>query len=717
MPDDVPVQSPPPSTSRVGRACERCRRQKLKCDDSRPCIMCVRSGMVCKNQAGPTPRRSRKGPARRARTFASNDVRSQSTPTETRPRCRAGINSSAVGFAVNIFGEHAASHADDISSIPGHPLHSTGSVSEWSLKGMRMPPAPLMLELLDAYFERVHWFICLFYRPRFMDSVRPLLDSAVWKVDDRGPVVTALLLAALGLQCAAQDPNWSGHDTLASSSLQAHALKDDLLAEVRLHLMDLLDDCRIESVQICILLGTFYIYHGSPSLAWNILGLSVRTAYALSLHTDDHDLTFDPITAEIRHRTWNHVTIADTFAAMIFGRPLSLDPAFCGLHQVTQLEDNELLPTTCNDALQDPNVNGLSFFVFRYRLYEIIRSYLYQFRGLNLQNPVSVDAMFRLVETIENARTSLEALKAEVPPALLRRAWTDDDPMINNRSSSSSSSSSQHQRPIDNLSLQGHMLQLTYDSVVMFIHRPLLEYHVAPELRSGIASLMPKIRATINRAFEAALRISKVPATPFESQFCISFLLMHFFSAGVILCLPPTLWPFSAKATESKAGTLRIIRAARKLRLKSQIAKHTEELLTKLVRLCLQQELENALKDDGSPKMAGASSHLQCVHDGDSAPSAPQHQTTTTQDETTAAEQQFFSSNEYNGNFVTGSIPVETDQGFSFNPFWNGQYHQIDDQLDEALGNFGQMLFNLVPNDPYSVWNWGSGNWGGSGLR
>ncbi|KAL1884845.1 hypothetical protein Plec18167_001500 [Paecilomyces lecythidis] len=645
--------------------------------------MCIRSGMVCKNQAEPTPRRSKKGTARRARTPASNGARSQSTPTETRPG-RAGINSSAVGFAVNIFGEHAASHADDISSIPGHPLHSTGSVSEWSLKGMRMPPAPLMLELLDAYFERVHWFICLFYRPHFMDSVRPLLDSAVWKVADRGPVVTALLLAALGLQCAAQDPNWSGHSLLASSSLEACALRDDLLAEVRLHLMDLLDDCRIESVQICILLGTCYIYHGSPSLAWNILGLSVRTAYALSLHIDDNDLSFDPITAEIRRRTWNHVTIADTFAAMIYGRPLSLDPAFCGLHQVTQLEENELLPTSLHGALQDPNVNGLSFFMFKYRLYEIIRSYLYQFRGLNLQNPISVDVMFRLVETIENARTSLEALKAEVPPALLRRAWTDDDSMLHDRPSS-------QQRAIDDLSLQGHMLQLTYDSVVIFIHRPLLEYHVAVELRAGISTLMPKIRASMNRAFEAALRISNVPVTPFESQFCISFLLMHFFSAGVILCLPPTLWPFSAKANESKAGTLRIVRAARKLRLKSQIAKHTEELLTKLVRLCLQQELENALKEDGSPKMAGASSHLQCVNDGYSMsapPAVPQHQTT--HDETTA-EQQFFSSNEYNSNFDTQGLAVEAEQDFSFDPFWNGQYHQIDDQLDEALGNFGQM--------------------------
>ncbi|KAJ5226611.1 uncharacterized protein N7469_006617 [Penicillium citrinum] len=36
--------------TKVGRACGRCRRQKLRCDIQRPCTLCLRAGVEC--QAG-----------------------------------------------------------------------------------------------------------------------------------------------------------------------------------------------------------------------------------------------------------------------------------------------------------------------------------------------------------------------------------------------------------------------------------------------------------------------------------------------------------------------------------------------------------------------------------------------------------------------------------------------------------------------------------------
>ncbi|KAJ5723442.1 hypothetical protein N7488_001477 [Penicillium malachiteum] len=44
---------------RVSSACQRCRRQKLKCDRERPCALCTRSGVICISENRPTQRRRR----------------------------------------------------------------------------------------------------------------------------------------------------------------------------------------------------------------------------------------------------------------------------------------------------------------------------------------------------------------------------------------------------------------------------------------------------------------------------------------------------------------------------------------------------------------------------------------------------------------------------------------------------------------------------------
>jgi hypothetical protein len=108
------------------------------------------------------------------------------------------------------------------------------------------------------------------------------------------------MVSAVGLQCVLQDPQWYGHELLRASNLDANILEEKLLTEVQHHLVSLLDDCRIETVQVCILLGTHHIYHGSPTIAWNVLGLSVRVAYALSLNFEKTNSNEPRIVEEIR---------------------------------------------------------------------------------------------------------------------------------------------------------------------------------------------------------------------------------------------------------------------------------------------------------------------------------------------------------------------------------------------------------------------------------
>jgi hypothetical protein len=406
--------------------------------------------------------------------------------------------------------------------------------------------------------------------------------------------MAALVAAAIGLECVAQDNEWPGHTLLASSSFDAASLQNSLIEEVRLHVMNLLDDCTVESVQVCLLLGTYYIYHGSPALAWNMFGISVRTAYALSLHCESAVTLADPVRSQVYRRTWNHLIVADTYAAMIYGRPCSLDAAFCNWHELMELEDTRLLASVA-DLDQGSGLTGLAFSTLKYRLYEIMRSCLYKFRHMNLQ---SSNGFALLVETILEGRAALSAWKAGLPlifnhPSVLEtHRHPDSEALVYKR-----------------LFLQSQTLQLTYDSAVIFVNRPLLEYQARPEFQAAVSENQVVVRSSLDLCFKAALRVSHVSADLQKSEFSLSFVLMNFFTAGVIMCLAPTLWPLSKASTEAKAGVLRIVRASRRFRNKSQIARHTDQLLTRLLRSISQQELENALGENDQTMVAGTREH------------------------------------------------------------------------------------------------------------
>lgn len=599
---------------------------------------------------------------------------------------------------------------------------------------MSRPPTLVMEALVDAFFDRMNWFTMIFHETSFRASAQRIFSNDSWERDELGPVLAVLMVSALGLQCVVHDPSWAGHKLLAEASLGSSVLLDALITEVRIHLLDLLDDCCIETVQVCSLLGTYYIFHASPTLAWSILGLSVRTAYALALHCDDDDQDVDPIVAQVRRRNWNHITVADTFAAMVYGRPASLDAAFSYLHPLQDLDDTRVSAALASHPLLAPSdhsrvpVTRATFHFLKARLYEIIRQALNRFRVLRLQNPISAEDLASLVQAVQYSRSRLEAWREDLPPIF------DCDPDSGRESLDSftgdESLSPEDQTVLRHLSLQSLTLQVTYDSAVIFVHRPLLEYRVAVESRPVVPShLLEVVRESLDLSVNAALRISRVPVVRLETQFSISFVLMNFFTAGVILCIPPTIWPFSAVAHDAKAGTLRIIRASRSLRDVTQIAPHTEKLLTELLRLSLQQEVDLGLQHDRVDRQSEmnkqtleqaqhASSRELAYREDDEEPQIHanlQHQNPILDSEllsapgtSTAMRPGLALNQDTSVGDHMNIVPPSSDAGHhddhmvpGFDIAWpplgyDGQRNQVDSQLDEVFGTFGQSKLELA---------------------
>lgn len=719
-------------------------------------------------QQPPAPQSSPGAETGAGATFRS-PAKLQAVASSTPEGQHYGANSSAVGFAAHMFGDTAAVDSSDITSIPGQAGRSKrlsvgpDSARTWSLVTMDCPPPAVMELLIDAYFARMQWFILTLHETSFRQKARHTFSRTSWHQPELGTVLVGLMASAVGLRSACRDPQWRGHAILSRCALPPDLLLDSLIKEVRFHLIDLLDDCCIETVQVCSMLGAYYMFHASPTLAWSIIGLSSRTAYALSLHCDSDDdhgdkesmsRDHDPITSQVRRRNWNHILVADTFAAMIYGRPASLDAAFSHVHSLSDLDDMAIGPGLLShpqfgpkcrtDASSSRVVTLQTFHILKYRLYEIIRTSLNSFRVLRLQNPISPEELDSLVQTVQDVRASLDAWKAELPPIF------DCDPdaqeVVLTELASIKNLSAREERDRHHLSLQIMCLCITYASAVIFVHRPLLEYRVAAGSRQAVPRrTLDVVAESLRLSVKAAIHMSRVPVKKLEHHFVMPFVLMNYFTAGVILCIPPTTWPLSAIAHEAKAGTLRIIRATRALKHVSPVAAHTEQLLTSLLRQSLQQEVDNGLQEElrlemslNEPQRAGslitsdnqplpppgldspykheafgqdaAASQLPTsarqsaayfpMSSERSVPAAEEQQTPQPDDVLLASST---SSLDSNVNFMPGPSDLgpggetgnyfASDSEFQDAPmgnYYSEQRNQVDSRIDEAIGTFGQ---------------------------
>jgi hypothetical protein len=164
--------------------------------------------------------------------------------------------------------------------------------------GMDLPSKQACDSLLDSYFLRVHWFSLVVYEPKFRARYNKIMDKGLAYSADHGFLLLLVMLLILG--------SWYRSKLDADEDETSDGLenmRDDFLRLVRERFMDLMDEDSLEFVQLCELLGSFYLYHGRPRSSFSILGAATKTAQAIGLHREPEERhTFED--AEERKRVW-----------------------------------------------------------------------------------------------------------------------------------------------------------------------------------------------------------------------------------------------------------------------------------------------------------------------------------------------------------------------------------------------------------------------------
>ncbi|KAE8352515.1 fungal-specific transcription factor domain-containing protein [Aspergillus coremiiformis] len=524
-----------------------------------------------------------------------------------------GEAESAMGLARKIC-ELGSQHLDERTTfaIPGYRASTSAPLAPSAVAGQRVPissilgqPLPLgelMDELLEEYFDAIHWFSLVVYEPKFRRRLRSIDDGSAYP--SQKPFLL-LLAVMLGMAAWYRSQRNRNPDDPGDHWRQWCA---DLVGIAEANLVELMDEPSVTAVQTCILLGSYHVYHGRPNLSFALLGATIKMSQALGMHREPVQGEFGDI--EERKRVWWTIYTWDRFASITYGRPLGINDNDCNLSMPADTFENPSFPghgsgeknLICYSAYQR-ELNRL--YLIASRALEAV----FGSRTFRTSQQLAGDTYASLVT---HATQELQRWRASLPVHLALDLDRDYLPDGEPRSRAHA--------------LQSLSLQLTYDNVLIVLHRPLLARQVdhltsttrPPHGSSDSGSPASQAagsssHSTPGLSFEApfptshaassdlwmnaAVRTARVTEMPVLAQLAtdshlVAFLAINLFNAAIVLVVMALSEPLSDTAQVVKRTITRILRLQDLIGTRSALSKQSTTVLKNVVTMLLRRESE-----------------------------------------------------------------------------------------------------------------------------
>ncbi|EQB52418.1 hypothetical protein CGLO_07951 [Colletotrichum gloeosporioides Cg-14] len=631
-----------------------CRRNKSRCDAFRPCSLCVRANVDCEQttldehpKVRPQSRSERRTSKLRKRPHANNTLNARSANSNPaqqtlslREDCVAeiiendyvaqsitqhgswppldyGESESAMGIARKIY--RLGSQTIDENQTSAIPDGGAGTRTPLPRNGCQRLPITTILEgrfpdvgtihlLLEEYFEAVHWFSLVVYEPKFRRQLESIEDG--YAHPSEAPFLT-LLSTVLGMAAWYQSKK-----RLHDHSQDWRLWSDDLLKIVEMRLVQVMDQRSLAAVQTLILLGSHHVYHGRPNLSFALLGATIKMSHALGLHRRQKDGSFDDI--EERKRVWWTIYTWDRFASISYGRPLSINDEDYNVDLPAKFSESPFFGSEATQA----QVTGVCYSPYQTELTQL---YLIASPALKkIFGSLSARATCQYFDSehrslITNVIQRLSSWRRHLPPELCLDLKRDYDP------SNTGWSVRAHL-------LQSLSLQLTFDNLLIVLHRPFLARQLenlslsspGPNGSSVAEMISPSAShggpqslashgsvhsphedqefgieptAISEQRWDAAVRTASVTELPQLTQLAteshlVAFVAMNMFNAAIVLILVALSDPLSDQAQGIKRPITKVFRLEELLGQRSSLSSQSSAVLKNLIRLLLRREGE-----------------------------------------------------------------------------------------------------------------------------
>ncbi|KAH0600132.1 hypothetical protein MHUMG1_01128 [Metarhizium humberi] len=599
--------------TRVSNACRRCRRNKSRCDSFRPCSLCLRADVECESAQleesariqTPIVRKSRRRLTRRIRPHlgdargSSKATTSPSTSPNNAPpnasehdafhdethqvRCevpsklsdnvhsRHGEADSAMGIArkrlqISRLGSQGIESCSTFAIPDGgyraqSPRSGLGDtrIPISTILGSRFPDRRLIQQLMEDYFDAVHWFSLVIYEPKFRKRLASVEDGYAYQSDASFLTLLSMVLCMAAWYRSNREAHEADEDWRRWS--------EDLLGIVESRLICLMDETSITAVQTCILLGSHHVYHGRPNLSFALLGATIKISHALGIHR--HLPHKSPDEIEERKRVWWTIYTWDRFASISYGRPLSINDEDFNLEMPLEYPESPYFSQKSGSQQSSDLV---------YSRYQTELSSLYR-----IVSP-ALKVIFGSIST-HNSKQRYESEYASL--------LTFDNVLI------------VLYRPF--LAKQVDHLSIMPSNAYALASRagsPVPELHGSPLTESLRNLTTPDAASNSNNNSEywlsAAVRTGRLAELPELAQLAkeshlVAFMAINLFHAAIVLILLALSDPLSDRAQKLKRTITRVLRLQQLLGKQSALSKQSGFVLQNLISLLLKREEEAML--------------------------------------------------------------------------------------------------------------------------
>lgn len=526
-----------------------------------------------------------------------------------------GEAESTLGIAQKIYGlGRQLIDEQATSAIPGYQASTSVAdrhvtavgqrVPIASILGQPLPPTDIMYSLLDDYFDAVHWFSLVIYEPTFRNNLLSVADGLAYS--SQKPFLI-LLAAVLGMGAWYRSQRKAAAATDNDNWRQMSA---GLLKLVESCIVELMDQPSVTAAQIFVLFGSYCVYHGRPNLSFSLLGATIRISQAAGLHRDPSRGNFEE--KEERKRVWWTIYTWDRFASITYGRPLGINDRDCNISMPADILENPHFVAPASE--QGYTVCYSTYQRELNRLYLMASTALEAIFGSRTSGSSKALAGDEYLGLVKEATQNLQKWQDELPGTLVLNL--DEDFQAD-----SGLEAKAH-------ALQSLSLHLTYDNILIVLHRPLLARQVdhlsTDPSKSGQRSALETNNRQPNAAtpnqpdspfealspnasvassvhwWNAALRTSRVTELPVLAQLAtdshlVAFLAINVFNAAIVLAVMALSDPLSDTAQIVKRTITRILRLQDLLGQRSALSKQSTSVLKNVVTLLLRRESEAIL--------------------------------------------------------------------------------------------------------------------------
>ncbi|KAH9917922.1 fungal-specific transcription factor domain-containing protein, partial [Epithele typhae] len=171
------------------------------------------------------------------------------------------------------------------------------------------PPRDLINQLADAYWDNLEMYTPLLHRPTF-DAY---LDEGK-HLTDRGFGSVVLLVCAIGAR-------WVDDPRTVVGPLQSGWHWFERVDQAR---WSVLDQTKLEDLQVCVLTVTYLSGSHSPQSGWNIIGLGIRLAQDVGCHRRKMYESGPSVDSELWKRAFWALLAFDRMGSFGLGRPAAI---------------------------------------------------------------------------------------------------------------------------------------------------------------------------------------------------------------------------------------------------------------------------------------------------------------------------------------------------------------------------------------------------------